>query len=204
MNKIFLDYLLNVNRFKCREIILSENDKRDVIQEIIVPVLIEIGDGWQNGIYSLSQVYMSSVICEELSEELFKESKRSINQKANIGIVTFDDYHTFGKKLVILSLKSAGYIVHDFGMVFDEQELYDLVEERDIDILLMSVLMLPPALKIKDLKPKLLEINPKIKVVVGGAPFRFDNNLWKLVDADATGANPEEAIKLIKDLEATL
>lgn len=201
MKTEFRDYLLNVDRFRSRKLILENKDKIDVIEEIIVPVLEEIGNGWQSGIYSLSQVYMSSVICEELSLEIFGKEKKETEKHSNIAIVTFDDYHTFGKKLVKLSLLSSGYEVVDFGQIFDENELIQKVVENEIDILLMSVLMLPPALKIKDLKPKLLEANPNIKVIVGGAPFRFDKNLYKELGADASGESAHDAIRLIKEME---
>jgi len=34
-------------------------------------------------------------------------------------------------------------------------------------------------------------------LIVGGAPFRFDANLWKEVGADAMGKNASEAINII-------
>ena len=202
MHKEFMNSLLKLERYKAREWIFSQNEDVNVIESIIVPALSEIGEGWQTGIYSLSQVYMSSVICEEISEKLFSDIQTSRSQKLKIGIVTFDDYHTFGKKIVLLTLRSAGYAVHDLGMILDEKQLFDEIQKSKIDVLLMSVLMLPPALRIKELKPKLLEVNPNIKLVVGGAPFRFDSKLAEQIGADATGGTPQEAIIIIRELEA--
>ena len=202
MHKEFMNSLLKLERYKAREWIFSQNEDVNVIESIIVPALSEIGEGWQTGIYSLSQVYMSSVICEEISEKLFSDIQTSRSQKLKIGIVTFDDYHTFGKKIVLLTLRSAGYAVHDLGMILDEKQLFDEIQKSKIDVLLMSVLMLPPALRIKELKPKLLEVNPNIKLVVGGAPFRFDSKLAEQIGADATGETPQDAIKIIRELEA--
>ncbi|MDZ7777050.1 MAG: hypothetical protein U5L09_16260 [Bacteroidales bacterium] len=54
-----------------------------------------------------------------------------------------------------------------------------MVHKEKIKILLLSVLMLPSALHVKDLKQKLNGTG--VKIVVGGAPFRFDENLWKEV-----------------------
>lgn len=204
MHKEFMKYLLSINRFECRNLILAKKDKMNVIENIIIPALTEIGDGWQEGIYSLSQIYMSSVICEDISEELFAAGDAVQNQKLNIAVVTFDDYHTFGKKLVSLTLRASGYRIHDFGMIFDENKLLELVKKNNIDVLLMSVLMLPPALKIKDIKPKLLEINPDLKIIVGGAPFRFDEQLYLEVGGDATGDTPQDAVRLIKEMEGAL
>lgn len=204
MSKVFMDHLLNINRFEARKFIMEQKDNMNTIEEIIVPALTDIGDGWQKGIYSLSQVYTSSVICESISEELFSKDMSKITQKLKIGIVTFDDYHTFGKKLVTLTLRSAGYQVADFGMIFNEDKLLEVVKNQEIDLLLISVLMLPPALRIKSLRPKLLEINPKIKIIVGGAPFRMDKNLYKEIGADVTGNTPNDALNIIREMEANL
>lgn len=204
MHEKFKALVLDINRFKCREYILEQKEQTDVVENIIVPTLTEIGDGWQQGIYSLSQVYMSSVICEEIAEELFEHDVESKKQKINIGVVTFDDYHSFGKKLVTLTLRASGYIVEDFGMIFSEDELIEKIKKHQTDVLLMSVLMLPPALKIPALKPKLLEANPHLKLIVGGAPFRFDKELYKQIGADATGDTPRDALKIIEELEASV
>ncbi len=40
----------------------------------------------------------------------------------------------------------------------------------------------------------------EVKVIVGGAPFRFDESLWKEVGADATGNDPAEALKIVTKL----
>ncbi len=55
--------------------------------------------------------------------------------------------------------------------------------------------MLPSALKIKELKDKLE--NMDVKIIVGGAPFRFDDQLWREVGADAMCKNASEAVSII-------
>lgn len=61
MYKEFKDLLLNINRYESRKFILDLKDKIDVIEEIVIPAMNEIGKGWQSGEYSLSQVYMKKV-----------------------------------------------------------------------------------------------------------------------------------------------
>jgi methanogenic corrinoid protein MtbC1 len=79
------------------------------------------------------------------------------------------------------------------GLSIDK--LVEAVQRDNIKILLLSVLMLPSALHIKDLKQKLNDSD--VKIVVGGAPFRFDNQLWKEVGADACGDNVNDAVQII-------
>ena len=58
--------------------------------------------------------------------------------------------------------------------------------------------MLPSALKIKQVRDKLVEMALDVKIVVGGAPFRFDAQLWQEVGADAMCRTASEALPLIK------
>ena len=38
-----------------------------------------------------------------------------------------------------------------------------------------------------------------MRVIVGGAPFLFDDKLWREVGADAMGRNAAEAVTLVSD-----
>ena len=63
---------------------------------------------------------------------------------------------------------------------------------------MISVLILPSALKVADVCKALKEADAPVKVLVGGAPFLFDETLWKEVGADAMGRNAAEAITIVK------
>jgi methanogenic corrinoid protein MtbC1 len=57
--------------------------------------------------------------------------------------------------------------------------------------------MLPSALKIKNLRKRLEAENIAVKIVVGGAPFQFDRQLWQEVKADAFGESASAAVEII-------
>jgi methanogenic corrinoid protein MtbC1 len=59
--------------------------------------------------------------------------------------------------------------------------------------------MLNSALHIKDLVARFKKEKINIKVIVGGAPFIFDRELWKEVGAYAMGANASDALVLVHD-----
>jgi methanogenic corrinoid protein MtbC1 len=60
--------------------------------------------------------------------------------------------------------------------------------------------MLRSALRVKKVKQLLEQAGSPAKIIVGGAPFRFDPLLWEEVGADAMGANASEAIKAVSCL----
>jgi methanogenic corrinoid protein MtbC1 len=94
-------------------------------------------------------------------------------------------------------LRTTGFDLIDYGHGISEQELVDKAITDNIQILLISTLMLHSALSITKVVALFKEKQYKIKILVGGAPFNFDSELWKQVGADAVGKNPSEAIEII-------
>ena len=80
----------------------------------------------------------------------------------------------------------------------DVDELADRVAADGVRILLISVLMLPSALKIKALRAALDVRGVSVKLAVGGAPFLFDPELWREVGADATGRGAADAVAIVR------
>lgn len=171
------------------------------IDDMIVPTLIAIGEEWERGEAALSQVYMGSKLCEDIVERLLpRQTQESNLQKPYpIGIVTLEDYHNFGKKIVSSILKAAGFRLVDFGYGLSAENVIERVLKEDTKILLISVLMYPSALKVGIITDKLHQLTPPVKVLVGGAPFLMDQQLWKRIGADAMGKNAAEALPILKE-----
>ncbi|MCU7923521.1 MAG: cobalamin-dependent protein [Candidatus Thiodiazotropha sp. (ex Dulcina madagascariensis)] len=191
--------LLAVDRIKAEKILntLSEEPAIDIVEQVIVPAMESVGAGWEDGRAALSQVYMSARICERLVDRLtlFHEPLRQPQPKMAIAVL--EDYHLLGKSIIHSVLRGAGYEVVDFGRI-DADALAQKVKEEGIEVLLVSTLMLRAAQRVSYLQDLLGSQASKVKVIVGGAPFRFDRELWKAVGADACAAGAAELLPLIK------
>ena len=196
----FKNSLLDFDTDKAKNL-LSEHisEKKEEIPILIEEVLSEIGNEWQNGELALSQVYMSGKICEEIVEELFPCNNNNEFSEHKIAIVTFNDFHSLGKKIVMSVLRSVGFSIKDIGQGLNVQNLADTIIKEKIDILLISVLMLPSALKIRELRETKIIKEANLKILVGGAPFTFDSTLWQQVGADAMGHTPSDAIQILNN-----
>ena len=176
----------------------------EIADGLLAPSLEIIGRGWEEGIYSLSQVYMSGRICENLVETVMPPKLPPKTQKLRIAIAVIEDYHSLGKNMVRTVLKSVGYDVADYGHGLSVTDIVKRVLEEKTDVLMISALMLPSALLVHHLtKLAAIEKIP-VKVVVGGAPFLFDDALWREVGADVMGRNASDAIGIIKRLSGEL
>lgn len=168
----------------------------EVIEQVVVPALEQVGQAWEAGTVALSQVYMSGRFCEQLVEQVLPPSDPDRKHQPRSAIVVLSDYHMLGKRIVYSILRSSGFELFDYGRM-DTDELVARVLNDRVRVLMISVLMLPSALKVRDVCARLREAQPPVKVVVGGAPFLFDDQLWREVGADAMGRNAAEAIAVV-------
>ena len=116
-----------------------------------------------------------------------------------MAIAVLEDYHLLGKQMVHSALQASGYDLLDYGRM-DLEELVTKVRDDGIEILLVSTLMLRSALRIETLSERLREEGLQLTLVVGGAPFRFDQELWKKVGADAMALNTAGALQTVRRL----
>jgi methanogenic corrinoid protein MtbC1 len=198
----FKTALLSLDRVSAARLLDCEGSGRpavSVVERLVVPALEEIGTGWEAGTVALSQVYMSAKICEELMAGIPHLNVPFRPDRPRIAIVTLEDHHLLGKRMVQSMLRASGFAVADYGTL-DVPSLADRALEDHIDILLVSVLMLRSALNIESLRHRLDINGQRPRLVVGGAPFRFDPMLWREVGADACGRTASAALTLVEHL----
>lgn len=195
--------LLQINRMRAAEIFeqcFSIEKDFELLENLAIRSLEAIGKGWNNGTISLSQVYMSGVICEELIDKYLPQRQIKRKNIPRIAIGVLLDYHGLGKRIVYSILRTGGFEVMDFGQGLSVEDLVAKTIEHQVEILLISTLMLPSALKVQAVKEQLAAQGAYPRIVVGGAPFRLDEHLWQTVGADADGKNASSIIETIEGL----
>lgn len=205
MNEVIDDFvkaLLSLDRLTVQRLLEKNTNQIEVInfiENVVVPALERIGAEWQKGNLALSQVYMGGRICEEVVDSVLPPEAPDRKDQPKMAICVLSDHHGLGKTIVYSLLRASGYELLDFGTI-DSDALVERVEEENVKVLLISVLMLPSALKIKAVKEKFSKKALEVKIVVGGAPFRFDSQLWEEVGADAMCLSASDSIATIESL----
>lgn len=197
---LFQNALFAMNGAAAEEALHKAKEQMPALQFIenyIVPPLQLIGDKWEKGDISLAQVYMAGKICEKLVDEILPPAHPSRKNQPKMGIAVLEDYHLLGKRIVYAILRASGYELLDYKHSISVEQLVKNVIADKIDTLLISTLMLPSALRIKNVREELDKREIQIRIFVGGAPFIFDDNLWKEVGADAGSKNASDILQLI-------
>jgi methanogenic corrinoid protein MtbC1 len=169
------------------------------IETMLIYAMEQIGQGWEQGRVSLSQVYMSGRMCEELVDSLLPASAPGRISVPTMAIAVLEDHHMLGLRLVYSILRASGYELRNYGRK-GLDELVALVLADGVKVLLVSVLMLRSALRIKQLSDRLRATGCPVKLIVGGAPFRFDPSLWREVGADATADSAAGAVSIVRQM----
>ena len=167
--------------------------------EVIGPALTRIGDDWEAGEVALSQVYMAGRIVEQAVGGWEQpEGLRSGGPVIGVGVL--EDYHALGKRIVHAILRSAGHDARDLGLGLSVGTMVQQVVDEGVDVLMVSVLMFNKALHVEQLIEELAARGlGHVRVVVGGAPFRFDPDLWQRVGAHACGHTAADALRLVDE-----
>lgn len=197
----FTQALLSINHAEALAVVRSfqEGDfDFGVMEAVALPALERIGDEWQKGFISLSQVYMSGRLCEHLLDLVAVPNAAPTCGGPVMAIAVFEDHHQLGKRIVASILRAAGYPLQDWGAGLSREDVLTRIVEAPVDILFLSTLMLHSALHIKPLIESLRKRGDHVKIAVGGAPFRMDETLWQEVGADATGKTGHDALLIMK------
>jgi trimethylamine corrinoid protein len=199
----FARALLDMNRVAAKRLFDLPRDPSGggaATEELVVPALEYIGTGWEAGRFSLSQVYMASRICEELV------ATRAVVRTADgealpaVAIGALLDHHGLGKRIVTSVLRAAAYRVLDYGEGLTVPEMASQALADQVPVLLVSTLMLPSALKVRNLREFFDAAPHAPKLVVGGAPFRLDPTLGSEVGADRVGRTASDALAIVNAL----
>ena len=201
--EVFLQALLSLDRETARRqmrLALSDTNPATAIETLLIPTMERIGALWEQGEVALSQVYMSGRICEGILDELLPVAETDEAENPQTVIAVFEDSHALGKRLVVSALRVARIPVQDYGLGVTLEELVKKVRQDRPQVLLISVLMLRSALRVAELVRQLEAMSERPYIIVGGAPFLLDAQLWRQVGADAMAANSAEVLRLLKSL----
>lgn len=192
--------LIDMDRDRARRIFMlgvESDGPIPLLENLVSPVLDHIGSLWESGRLALSQVYLAGRICEDFALTVLPAGSHERHRDPSIALAVFEDYHTLGKRMVHAVLRAEGYAVSDWGQV-DRATALELLRAEGVEILLLSCLMLSSALRIAQLHDAIESEGLAIKLVVGGAPFRLDPDLWREVGADAMGSTASQVTDLVK------
>lgn len=179
----------------------------EVVFEIVVPAIeLMMKSISENQGGSLAQHFMAAQIASEVVDEmvpLFKKAPEIVG-KVVIG-TSQGDFHGLGKRIVSGCLKAMMIEVTDLGLNVAPERFVDEAVAQDAQVIAISSMMVHTASGdngCRRVRQILRErgLEERFRIAVGGAPYRFDPELYRSVGADAWAENGITAGRVITAL----
>jgi len=178
-----------------------------VIFDLVVPAMNQMIKSISKDFdANLAQHFMTAQIASEVTEAMLGQFEFPPKPLGHIIIGTAQgDIHSLGKRIVIGCLKALMIEATDLGVNVAPEKFVDEAVIQNASVIGMSTMMVhtatgkngPMAVR-RLLKERGLE--HRIKLIVGGAPFRFDPELYRKIGADAVADDGIAAGRIIKGL----
>lgn len=149
----------------------KEQEPLQIVNEIIIPALDTVGQGFEAKTMFLPQLLMSA----EAAKYAFESVKAAMPEtgsasKGKVVIATVKgDIHDIGKNIVKVILQNYGYQVVDLGRDVDPELIVEAAKEEGIKLVGLSALMTTTVPAMEETIRQLREAGLSTKVVVGGA-----------------------------------
>ena len=179
----------------------------EVIFEVIIPgIELMMTSGEEGFEANLAQHFMAAQIAAEITAEMIPRFARRPEVSGRVVIGTSrGDFHGLGKRIVIGCLKSHMIEVTDLGLNVAPDRFVEAALAANAQVIGISSMMVHTArgeLGSLGVRKLLRErgLENRIKLIVGGAPYRYDDKLYETVQADAWAVNGIAACGVVADL----
>jgi methanogenic corrinoid protein MtbC1 len=183
----------------------------DALFKVVVPSIERMATSISESFdANLAQHFMASQIAAEVTEEViprFKTAPKPIGRMV-IG-TSAGDFHGLGKRIVVGCLKCYLIDTIDLGLNVPPDRFVEAAVAHRAQVIGISSMMVHTAraatgcLGVRRLLRQ-RHLQGRIKVIVGGAPYRFDHDLYRVVEADAWAEDGIQAgpaiVKLLREI----
>jgi len=171
-----------------------------ILNEGLIPGMTQVGELFEKNEYFVPELLLAAramYAALDLLRPKLVEGDYEPAGKAVIGTVQ-GDLHDIGKKLVGIMLEGNGFAVVDLGADVAPEKFMEAVRESGARIVGLSALLTTTLPSMEKTVHALKELDPSLKVMVGGAPVT--QAFADSIGADGYGRDASAAVTLARRL----
>ncbi|MGQ9490286.1 MAG: MerR family transcriptional regulator [Anaerolineae bacterium] len=166
-----------------------------VAEEIITPVLVEIGERWHRGEATIVQEHFATAFLRRRLTALFQAYEQPANGPLAVTGSAPAEWHDVGILLVSLALKRYGWRVVFLGQNVPAERFLDHIRNLRPDLICLSAAMSESARGLQAIYASVMaEPPPRPRLALGGRAFAFHPELATDFPAALIAATPRELI----------
>ncbi|MBE6671521.1 MAG: homocysteine methyltransferase [Ruminococcaceae bacterium] len=194
LEKAVINGMTDSSVFLANELLKTEKPL-DIINNIIIPALNEIGKAFEEKRAYLPQLLMSAEAASAAFEVIKSKMEVKVSDKTRGFILATvkGDIHDIGKNIVKVLLESYGFTVYDLGRDVEPIDIVSAVEKYDCRLVGLSALMTTTVPSMEETIKLLKERYDDVTVVVGGAVL--NKSYADMINADFYAADAMDAVR---------
>jgi 5-methyltetrahydrofolate--homocysteine methyltransferase len=156
--------------------VLLRRDPVDVLNNVLLPAMKEVGDKFGAGELILPFVLQSAEVMKKAVAHLeqFLEKKEGTSKGVVVLATVFGDVHDIGKNLVNTILSNNGYTVHDLGKQVPMNTILEKAVEVNADAIGLSALLVSTSKQMPICVSEQDARKLNFPILVGGAAINRD------------------------------
>lgn len=177
-------------------------EELEVVNEVLIPALDEVGQKYENGEIFLPQLIQSAETVkksfEVIKERIVKTNSNTISKGRIILATVKGDIHDIGKNIVKVILENYGYEIIDLGKDVPIEKVVETAMKEDIQLVGLSALMTTTLKSMEETIKALRESGFMGKVFVGGAVLTTE--YADMIGADYYSKDAKESVEIAKKI----
>lgn len=175
---------------------LESKDPMDIINNVLIKALNDVGDAYDKGKMYLPQLIASAEAAKEAFGIISSKFPSNDEVKGTVVMCTVKgDVHDIGKNICKVVMESYGYKVIDLGKDTPIEAVVDAYYKYKPDVIGLSALMTTTVVSMEDTIKALRKIDCKAKIIVGGAVLTQD--IANRIGADYYSKDALEMVNLL-------
>ncbi len=185
---------------------LAHTEPLDLVNQVLIPALDQVGDGFEKGTIFLPQLLQSASAAQaafEVVKAVIAASGKQGGSRGRIVIATVKgDVHDIGKNIVRVILENYGYDVVDLGRDVPPEAVVQAVRETGAPLVGLSALMTTTVPSMQATIKALHDAALPCRVMVGGAVLTPD--FARQIGADFYARDAKASADIAKQVFAAL
>ena len=181
--------------------LLEKMEELEVVNNILIPALDEVGQKYEKGEIFLPQLIQSAETVknafEVIKEKLITKKENTISNGKIILATVKGDIHDIGKNIVKVILQNYGYDIVDLGKDVPIEKVVKTAMDEKIQLVGLSALMTTTIKSMEETIKALRDAGYVGKVFVGGAVLTKE--YADMIGADYYSKDAKEAVEIAKE-----
>ncbi len=172
----------------------------ELFEDILIPVLVEVGDRWERGEIGIATEHFASSFIQAKIMAVYQSLPLHPSAPKIILGCAPDELHEIGSMMLATLLRDAGYRVEYLGPDLPLEDLLIYIREESPKIVVLSATMKDSAEDLMKFPQKLQGLKPQILFGFGGAAFNMNPELQTKIDGHYLGPSISNSVELIQQL----